>query len=214
MKTILFYGDSLVYGKIPKYAKRYERGVNFIGVLEGNLGLNYRIIDEGLRARTIAGENHYFKYRDGLNQFGPILGSHLPLDVVCIFLGTNDCNMKDTKNNEEIYSSLLDYKNQIIDWSKNLSIEKLPKIIIIAPPVIRSDQVINDEAMSCIFDSNSEIKSNNLKTVYKEFCEKENCIFFDAGKYCITANDEGIHLDPENNLLLGNALSEQIKSII
>ncbi len=214
MKTVLFYGDSLVYGKIPKFTKRYNRSLNFIGVIEKDLGKDYRIIDEGLRARTLSGENKFFTNRNGLNQFGPIIGSHLPLDLVWIFLGTNDCNKKDLKTEKEIYQSLLNYKNEIIEWCKNLSIDQTPKIGIIVPPEIRADQVIKDEVMNNIFDIQSQQKIIKIREIYKDFCENENVIFFDSNEFCITAENEGIHLDESNNLSLGNALSDKIKTLI
>ncbi len=213
MKSILIYGDSLVYGKMPKTPKRYERAKNFIGVLEQLLGGEYRIIDEGLRARTLSGENGFFPNRDGLAQFGPILGSHLPVDLVCIFLGTNDCNNKDTKTTEEIAQSLPKYKDEISIWCKNLSIEMEPKVMIISPPVIRSDQVVLDEAMSTIFGSEAEYKSKKLKDIYKAFCAEEKYMFFDAAAFCTTADGEGVHLDEAGNISLGNALANKIKEI-
>ncbi len=214
MKSILIYGDSLVYGKMIKTPKRYERSKNFIGVIEKTLGADYQIIDEGLRARTLSGENGLYPHRNGLEQFGPILGSHLPLDLVCIFLGVNDCNKKDTKSDTEIAASLIEYKKEVAQWCKNLSIDQIPKIMVITPPTIRDDQVLLDEAMSGIFGIGAEEKSKKLKTIYKNFCDKENCVFFDASEFCTTADKEGIHLDEENNVSLGKALADKIGNII
>lgn len=182
--------------------------------MEETLGNEYKIIDEGLRARTLSGENGFYSSRNGLVQFGPILGSHLPLDLVCIMLGTNDCNSKDTKGEDEISQALEEYKKEMSVWCKNLSIEDIPQLMIIAPPLIRGDQVKMDETMSGIFGDNAEEKSKRLKVIYKDFCGKEVCIFFDASEYCKTADGEGIHLDEENNKLLGDALAEKIKDLI
>ena len=214
MKEILIYGDSLVYGKMPGSPKRYSREKNFIGVLESQLGKEYKIIDEGLRARTLGGENGFFPERNGLSQFGPILGSHLPTDLVCIFLGTNDCNKADFKEFEEIPEILIDYK-EIIDWWLNsLSIEYKPKVLVIAPPVIRGSEVVKCEGMNKIFDETSENKSKVLAEIYESFCKKNNCEFFDASKHCVSADGEGVHLDEKNNELLGIDLAEKIKSIL
>lgn len=214
MKEILIYGDSLVYGKMPGSPKRYSREKNFIGVLERELGSEYKIIDEGLRARTLGGENGFFPERNGLSQFGPILGSHLPTDLVCIFLGTNDCNKADFKEFEEIPEILIDYK-EIIDWWLNsLSIEYKPKVLVIAPPVIRGSEVVKCEGMNKIFDETSENKSKVLAEIYESFCKKNNCEFFDASKHCVSADGEGVHLDEKNNELLGIDLAEKIKSIL
>jgi len=214
MKSILIYGDSLTYGKVPNLAERYDRVMNFVGVLENEIGSEYRVIDEGLRARMLYGENGFFPERNGLTQFGPILGSHLPVDLVCIFLGTNDCNQKSDKSEEEIYQALNGYKEKVVAWCENLSIKKIPKILLITPPVVRGDQVLLQETMSYIFGSNAEEKSKKLKEIYKNFCNKENCLFFDASEVCETADGEGVHLDKENNILLGEALANKIKEYL
>ena len=212
-KTILIYGDSYTHGKIPGVPKRYSREDNFVGVLEKELGNYFRIIDEGLRARTLSGENAFFKERDGLVQFGPILGSHLPLDLICIFLGTNDCNKTGSKSDEEIYKALLEYKNKIEEWCKNLTIESIPKILVITPPIIRGDQVALDKVISGIFNTESEEKSKRLASIYEKFCTENNCEFFNSAEFCKTADREGIHLDLENNASLGKALAEKIKNL-
>ncbi len=213
MKEVLIYGDSLVYGKMPGSPKRYPREKNFIGVLERELGKEFKIIDEGLRARTLGGENGFFPERNGLSQFGAILGSHLPADLVCIFLGTNDCNKADFKEFEEIPEILSEYKNKIDWWLNSLSIEQKPKILVIAPPIIRGSEVVKCEGMRKIFDETSENKSKILAEIYESFCIKNDCQFFDASKHCTGADGEGVHLDENSNETLGLALSIKIQQI-
>lgn len=213
MKSILFYGDSLTYGKIPKKNARYSNEKNFTGVMQEKLKNDFLIISEGLRARTLSGENGFFEERDGLDQFGPILGSHLPLSLVCIFLGTNDCNSKDVKTKADIITALTEYKKKVIFWCDQFSIETIPKILFIAPPCIQFSEVQQDENMRKIFNLESEKKSRELSNIYKTFCEQENCIFFDANKVSQTCLGEGVHLDDENNILLGFELATFIKDL-
>lgn len=214
MKNVLIYGDSLVYGKMPGIPTRYPREKNFIGVLERALGNEYQIVDEGLRARTLAGENSFFPERNGLEQFGPIYGSHVPLDLVCLFLGTNDCNRGDTKTEEDVYRAFTSYIEKIALWNKNLSIEIVPKILIIAPPLIRGSEVMKDEGISKIFSELSGERSEMLALIYEKFSKENGCIFFDASKYCVASDGEGVHLDEVNNMKLGQALAEIIQSSI
>jgi lysophospholipase L1-like esterase len=213
MKTILFYGDSLTFGKIPGKPERFPREANFIGILEKELGAGYRVIDEGLRARMLAGENGFFPERDGLKQFGPIFGSHVPLDIVCIMLGTNDCNAKSTKTAEEITAALNNYKETIENWSTQLSIPSRPKVLLVSPPLIRGEEVAKNPSMTNIFDETAEEKSRQLPATFSDFCSRENWTFFDAGTVCTTADNEGIHLDETNNALLGKALARIVENI-
>ena len=52
MKTIVCYGDSNTYGADPASGKRYAPDVRWTGVLQAELGLGYRVIEEGLSGRT------------------------------------------------------------------------------------------------------------------------------------------------------------------
>ena len=101
-KRVLIYGDSITWGRIALKTGRYDSSTRWTCLVQKQLGDNVEIIEEGLRARMLAGENPYFKDRDGLRQFGPILGSHLPLALVVLFLGTNDMNKKNDKSPELI----------------------------------------------------------------------------------------------------------------
>jgi len=90
-KQILIYGDSYVFGIIPGgNGARYDSSTRYTGVAQNYLGSDYNIIEEGMRGRTISGENGFFPHRDGLKAFDGIIGSHFPLDLVIIGLGTND----------------------------------------------------------------------------------------------------------------------------
>lgn len=71
-KQIMVYGDSYVFGKIPG-GLRYDAATRFTGVMQSYLGDGYEIIEEGLRGRTLSGENGFFPRRDGLSQFDGII---------------------------------------------------------------------------------------------------------------------------------------------
>lgn len=213
MKHILIYGDSLVYGKVPGKPQRFPFGTNFTEILSESLGKEYYLIPEGLRARTLGGENGFFPERNGLEQFGPIFGSHVPLDLVCIMLGSNDCNGKDVKTFEEIQNILKTYTEKVLQWCTSLSISTVPRIMFIAPPLIRDTETQKDEGMKNIFPVGAEARLKQISDIMKTFCEQNECIFFDTAAVCQTADGEGVHLDEENNKKLGIALALYIKNL-
>ena len=90
-KTILCYGDSNTWGFVPgSEGERFPWEVRWTGVLQAELGSGYRVIEEGLSGRTTVLENPLEPYRNGREYLLPCLQSHQPLDLVVIFLGTND----------------------------------------------------------------------------------------------------------------------------
>ncbi|QGP50992.1 hypothetical protein PsalN5692_02465 [Piscirickettsia salmonis] len=52
MKTILCYGDSLTWGYNPENSGRCSFDQRWTGVLQENLGGDYRVIEAGLNGRT------------------------------------------------------------------------------------------------------------------------------------------------------------------
>jgi len=90
-KTILCYGDSNTWGFVPgSEGERFLWEVRWPGVLQAELGSEYRVIEEGLSGRTTVLDNPLEPYRNGREYLLPCLQSHQPLDLVVIFLGTND----------------------------------------------------------------------------------------------------------------------------
>jgi len=90
-KTILCYGDSNTWGFVPgSEGERFPWEVRWTGVLQAELGSEYRVIEEGLSGRTTVLDNPLEPYRNGREYLLPCLQSHQPLDLVVIFLGTND----------------------------------------------------------------------------------------------------------------------------
>lgn len=79
MGTILAFGDSNTHGWHEE--GRFPRGVRWPGALEALLPAGWRVIEEGLPGRTAA---------ESAPSFEECLRSHVPLDVVVLFLGVDD----------------------------------------------------------------------------------------------------------------------------
>ncbi len=93
MKSILCYGDSNTWGTAtqPRPDGRYAPHERWPGVLRLALGDEWLVIEEGLGGRTTVNDDPVEgAERNGRMYLLPCLGSHKPLDVVDIMLGTND----------------------------------------------------------------------------------------------------------------------------
>jgi lysophospholipase L1-like esterase len=90
-RTVLCFGDSNTYGSIPgEPGGRFARDVRWPGVLARRLGDGWHVVEEGLPGRTTVFDDPLSPHRRGADYLPPCLASHTPLDVVVIFLGTND----------------------------------------------------------------------------------------------------------------------------
>jgi lysophospholipase L1-like esterase len=93
MKTVVCFGDSNTWGYVPgSNGERLPREVRWPARLQRLLGNEWDVIAEGLNGRTATIERPDSEGRNGLPYLLPCLHSHAPVDVVVIFLGTNDVN--------------------------------------------------------------------------------------------------------------------------
>jgi lysophospholipase L1-like esterase len=93
VKTIVCFGDSNTWGYVPgSNGERFPREVRWPVRLAAELGDGYEVVAEGLSGRTATIDRPDSEGRNGLPYLLPCLLSHAPVDLVVVFLGTNDVN--------------------------------------------------------------------------------------------------------------------------
>jgi len=204
---ILCYGDSVTWGRKPGTLERFDSSKRYAQVLQKKLGAKYELIEEGLRGRMAFGENPYFKHRNGFEQFKPILLSNLPIDLIIIFLGTNDTNARAKRGATAIARNLEKYI-LITKQCANEFQMKTPKICFIAPPII-CETALKKYTMF----SGASYKTIQLRDAIKKMGQDNKLYFFD-GTIFSTSKHDGVHLDEKENKLLGIELAKTIKRII
>ena len=97
MKTLVCFGDSNTWGYVPgSDGERFPREVRWpVPAAAACSATDWDVIAEGLNGRTATIERPDSEGRNGLPYLLPCLHSHAPVDVVVIFLGTNDVNFID-----------------------------------------------------------------------------------------------------------------------
>jgi lysophospholipase L1-like esterase len=208
MKTILCYGDSLTWGYDPATGQRIEIDKRWPCVLRNDLGNNYFIIEEGLNGRTTVWDDPLLGgCKNGMKYLIPCLASHRPVDIVILFLGTNDLKTRFSLSAAEIARGIRVLVDLIIN-SKAGPNENPPQILLIAPPLITELSNFAEE-----FES-GKAKSLLLGRYYRQVAEEYNIAFLDSSKI-VTANDlDGIHLDMDEHVKLGHVIADEIKKIM
>lgn len=209
MKNILLYGDSFFWGVDAQSAGRHAYENRVGNACARELGDDFDVVTEGLRGRTMFGENGWFPERDGLAQFGPIFATHLPLDLVVIMLGTNDLNSKTNHKPSEIAAALDAYKQKIAFWCNFMKYD-IPKIMIVSPPEINDSEL---DAFAEVFNGAAK-KIPALCESLRNYAFDSNDIFLDASKYVVSKNTDGIHLDPSESFKLGSSIAAKIKETL
>jgi lysophospholipase L1-like esterase len=208
MKTILCYGDSLTWGYDPATSKRIDRNKRWPGVLRNDLGDKYIVIEEGLNGRTTVWDDPlHGGYKNGMKYLIPCLASHRPIDLVILFLGTNDLKMRFSLSAFEIAKSIRVLVNIILKSEAGVK-ENAPKLLLIAPPHITELSNFREEF------EDSKDKSFKLGKYYKKVVEEFDIDFLDSSEVVKASNIDGIHLESTEHVKLGHEIAKKVMGIL
>lgn len=208
MKKILIYGDSNVWGDNFLTGKRIDDELQWPNILQSALGLNYKIIQEGLPGRIAGDEEANKRYKNGKDFFLTTFKTHAPLDIIIIALGTNDLQIKYNKKSTKIIEDLLWYKKLIksefsdLDNKKKYFVnKKMPNIIYILP--FNFDYKVKAKE---IFNEKSEEKRNEIIKVLAKSNNEYKYIILNE----VPLLNDGIHLNKNGHKKMANVVEEFI----
>lgn len=205
LRTIVCFGDSNTWGFDPATRKRFPSDVRWTGVLARELGLGYRVIEEGLNGRTTRWDDPIEPGRNGLPYLAPCLESHQPLDMVRIMLGTNDLKRHFNLGASDIAESAGSLAGIARHVGKNAAGEP-PHVVLIAPPPIATLTDFDE-----MFEG-AEPKSRLFSRYYRRAAGWHGASFFDAGSVIQSSPLDGIHFEADAHRILGQALADEVRS--
>jgi len=213
MKTILAYGDSLTYGADPGGGPRHAYEDRWPTTLEHGLGGKARVIAEGLGGRATAYDDWTAAAdRNGARILPTLLASHAPLDLVIIFLGTND--LKPFVAGTAAYAAR--GARRLIEMTRGhfASVgEPVPQIILVSPPQVVET---SNENMLSNFGGLDHLlrESRDFARHYRRHAEETSVHFFDAASVAKADPRDGVHLDQANTRAIGEGLVPLVKSVL
>jgi lysophospholipase L1-like esterase len=204
MQDILIYSDSLTWGIIPNTRKRLVFDKRWPGVFENRLknkGMNVRVIENCLNGRRTVWSDPFKEGRDGSIGFAQVLEMHAPLKLVIILLGTNDFQC--THNNNAWMSA--QGMAKLINIVRTAPIEPgmpIPDILVVSPP-----QMLEPKGMLVTKFVDSQQRSVGLAQALKQITDQQQVHFYDAATATPSSRVDGIHLDADQHLILGEAIA-------
>ncbi len=211
MQHILVYSDSLSWGIIPTTRQRLPFEQRWPGIMEMSLcssGRRVRVIEDCLNGRRTVWDDPFKPGRNGLVGLQQRIEIHSPLELVILMLGTNDFQSMHEHNAWHSSQGIL----ALVSAIRTAPIEPgmpVPQILVIAPPAIRTPQ----GPIAPKFQG-GEKKCVGLAAAYQAVCEEAGCHFFDAGSVITSSNIDGVHLDPEQHVILGNSVSDIVTTLL
>jgi lysophospholipase L1-like esterase len=213
-KSILCFGDSLTWGWIPvkegSPTLRYAYAERWTGAMAAQLGDGYRIIEEGLSARTTSLDDPNDPRLNGSAYLPSAIASHLPLDLVIVLLGTNDTKSYFRRTPYEIAMGMSKLVGQILTGGGGIGTPyPAPKALVVAPPPLTE---MPHPYFQGMFEGGAA-KSRELARQYRDMADFMKVDFLNAGDVVSTDGCDGIHFTAENNKDLGEAIAAKVKEI-
>jgi len=200
VKTVLCYGDSLSWGIIPGTRNRHAYGKRWTGRLQATVWPKVRVVEDCLNGRTTVWEDPFRPQRSGKAWMLPALEAHAPLDLVILFLGTNDLlsiHKMGALQAAQGVGALID----VIQSSRVEGHYPPPQILVLSPPFMSPrGEMVNK------FD-NAAYVSSEFPTWYGRVAEEKNCLFFDTATCIESSEVDGVHLDEAAHKKLADALT-------
>ena len=213
-KTILAFGDSNTWGWNPANdlvgpLLRWSDEVRWTGVAQGILGDDYKILNEGLNGRTTVWDDPIEEYRCGKDQIIPAMDIAAPIDLMIIFVGSNDLKNRYRVTAEDIGNSVGLLVDKAI-FQVGAFGAGGTKILVIAPPALGD---LSSSIFGEMFRGNEE-KSERMGACIEAVAASRGVEFLDAGKFIKSSDKDGLHLEADQHKILGEVVAEKIKDIL
>lgn len=207
-RTLLCYGDSNTHGTLPMAVRgerrRLEPDQRWPGVAAAALGPGWRVIEEGLPGRTTLHPDPIEgAHLNGLAVLPAILGSHRPVDIVALMLGTNDLKRRFGVSAAEIGESLARLAREIRTSDAGPD-RQPPALLLIAPPPILEAGCLTD-----IF-AGGAAKSAGLADAVRQTAGLFGAGFLDAGSVIASSPVDGVHFEAAEHAALGQAIAARV----
>lgn len=209
VKRILCYGDSNTWGATPGTGVRISEEKRWTGVCQRLLGSGYRILEEGLPGRTSVYDDPCDPVMNGLTALGYTLCSQKPIDLVVLYLGTNDVKFTNAIGSANGIDTLLHRirnANAIYPGSCPVYLQE-PKVLLIAPPPILPEV---DQAMPDSRFTNRAHHSREFSRLYAQVARNHGVEFLDAAAFVQLSAVDCLHLDEQSHEILGAAIARKI----
>ena len=169
------------------------------------------MIEEGLPGRTtVHSDPVEGEHMNGKAYLLPCLRSHRPLDVVVIMLGTNDLKMRFGVPPLDIAAGAAELL-KVVRQAEAGRGGGVPKMLLVAPPPMLADTGERPD-IGIMFTGGYE-KSLAFGKLYRAVAETAGVAFLDAGTLIRSSAYDGLHLDPDAQRVLGEAIAEKVRAL-
>ena len=212
-KRILCFGDSNTWGWMPLKATRYPDDVRWTGVMAAELGEGYTVIEDGISGRLTATDDPYHPYFNGRTALPYSLLSSYPLDLVILFLGTNDIKYTEPYRAANGIEALIsDVRNATVRFdSYSPMYEGEPKILVVLPTAIGPDiaRVNPTSDLRWAYE-----RSLELGPAIRKMADLYGVETLNAADFAAPSETDAVHFTAEGHHALGVAMARKVREML
>jgi lysophospholipase L1-like esterase len=188
--TIVCFGDSNTWGCAPgSPGKRFPRDVRWPARLATALADEAEVIAEGLGGRNATIESPVAEGRNGLPYLVPCIQSHAPVDLLVIYLGTNDAYWLEPIMVARSVGRLVQVARTAGAGPGNGA----PAVLVVCPPPFGGYQ---------------------LGPAFKEVCAELDCELLDLDGVTTYSEIDDIHLDADGHMAVAAAVEARARRLL
>lgn len=207
MRTVLCFGDSNTWGYVPGTdGERWPPEQRWPVRLQTALGAEWDVIAEGLNGRTATVDSPVAEGRNGLTYLLPCLHSHMPIDLVVIYLGTNDAGDRYSLPAETV-AGAVGRLVRVVRTSEAGPAYSAPQVLVVCPPPFGR---LDPEGSF----ANAGDKSRQLGRWFAELCKQLDCELLDLDGVASYSDLDGIHLDADGQAAVALAVEERVRRLL
>lgn len=211
MKNILCFGDSNTWGYTPGTAVRYAPDVRWTGVMQSELGADYRVLEDGLNARTSVYEDPWSPWRLGKDALPVALVAQKPIDLLVLMIGTNDLKFVDAYAAAKGAETLITITQMVQARKESSPVFPNGLKVLLVSPILLDPCVANDPFGTL---RNGAEESTRFAYYYRHVAESKGVYFFDAASVASPSKIDGVHMEPASHQALGRALAAEVRKIL
>jgi lysophospholipase L1-like esterase len=189
VKTIVCFGDSNTWGYVPDSEwGRYPRDVRWPARLATALADEAEVIAEGLNGRTATIESPVAEGRNGLPYLVPCLRSHAPVDLLVIYLGTNDAYWLEPI----VVAGSIGRLVKVARTAEAGPDRGAPDVLVVCPP---------------------PFGGHELGPAFKEVCDELGCELLDLDGIATYSKLDDTHLEEDGHIAVAAAVEERVRQM-
>jgi lysophospholipase L1-like esterase len=189
-RTVVCFGDSNTWGYVPgSTGERFPREARWPGRLAAALGEGWEVIAEGLNGRTASVDRPDSEGRSGLPYLLPCLHSHAPVDLLVVFLGTNDVDFVADDRVARCVARLV----RVARSSEAGPGLAAPEVLVVCPP---------------------PFEGHRLGPSFVETCSELGCELLDLDGVATYTEHDPQHLDEAGHAAVAAAVEVRVRRLL